>query len=53
MQRFWRDSFVPFDDGLGAAAAFVAGRVTDTLGRVGFGGWPLAGALVAAGLVAL
>jgi hypothetical protein len=53
MQRFWQASFVPFDDGLGAAAAFVAGRVTDTLGRVGFGGWPLAAALVAAGLVAL
>jgi hypothetical protein len=53
LQRVWQASFVPFDRGLGPAAAFVAARVTDSLGRVGFGGWPLAAVLVVAGLVAL
>jgi hypothetical protein len=53
MQRFWDSSFVPLDQGLGPAVAFVGRGWTGALDRVGFGPWPLAAALVIAGLVAL
>jgi hypothetical protein len=53
MQRYWADDFIPLGDGLGPAASFVTGHATEALGRVGFGPWPLAAAVVAAGLAAL
>jgi hypothetical protein len=53
IQRYWAADFVPLGGGLGPAASFVAGRATDALGRVGFGPWPLAAAVVACGLAAL
>jgi hypothetical protein len=53
MQRFWDQRFVPLDQGLGPTAAFVGRGWTDALDRLGFGPWPLAAALVIAGLVAL
>jgi len=53
LNRWWADDMVPLGDGLGPAASFLAARSAEALGRVGFGPWPLAAALVAAGLVAL
>jgi hypothetical protein len=53
MRRWWAADMVQLDRGLGPAADFLAGRAADALGRVGFGPWPLAAALVAAGLAAL
>jgi hypothetical protein len=53
MTRWWAGDMVPLGRGLGPAAGFVAARSVDALGRVGLGPWPLAAALVAAGLVAL
>jgi hypothetical protein len=53
MQRVWAADFIPLDHGLGPAASFVAARATEALGRVGFGPWPLAAAVVAVGLAAL
>ena len=53
MQRVWAADFVPLGGGVGPTASFVAARAAEALGRVGFGGWPLAAAVVAGGLVAL
>jgi hypothetical protein len=53
MQRVWAADFVPLGDGVGPAGSFVAVRAVEALGRVGFGPWPLAAAVVACGLVAL
>jgi hypothetical protein len=53
MQRAWASEMIPLGRGLGPAAGFVADRSTDALGRIGFGPWPLALAVVTAGLVAL
>lgn len=53
MQRVWAADFVPLGEGVGPAASFVADRATEALGRVGFGPWPLAAAVVACGLAAL
>lgn len=53
MSRWWAADMVPLGRGLGPAAGFVATRCADALVRVGFGPWPLAAALVIAGLVAL
>jgi hypothetical protein len=53
MQRVWAADFIPLDHGLGPAASFAAARATEALGRVGFGPWPLAAAVVAVGLAAL
>jgi hypothetical protein len=53
MRRVWAADFVPLGDGVGPAASFVARRATEALGRVGFGPWPLAAAVVACGLAAL
>jgi uncharacterized membrane protein YoaK (UPF0700 family) len=51
MQQAWAGRFIPLDSGLGPAAAFAARRSAEALARVGFGVWPLAAALAAAGLV--
>jgi hypothetical protein len=53
LHRWWADDMVPLGHGLMPAASFLAARSADALGRVGFGPWPLAAALVVAGLVAL
>jgi hypothetical protein len=53
MQRAWASEMVPMGRGLGPVAGFVADRSTDALERIGFGPWPLAVAVVTAGLVAL
>jgi hypothetical protein len=53
MRRWWAAAFVPLSAGPGPAAAFVARRLADALGRAGFGPWPLAAALALAGLAAL
>jgi hypothetical protein len=53
MQRSWAGDMIPLGRGLGPAAAFVATRSADTFAGIGFGPWPLAGAVVTAGLVAL
>jgi hypothetical protein len=53
MRRSWADDMIPFGRGLRPAADFVGARAADTLDQVGFGPWPLATAVVAAGLVAL
>jgi hypothetical protein len=53
MQRAWAGEMVPLGRGLVPAAGFVADRSTDALERIGFGPWPLAVAVVTAGLVAL
>jgi hypothetical protein len=53
MRRSWADDMIPLGRGLGPAADFVAVRSADALGQIGFGPWPLATAVVAAGLVAL
>jgi hypothetical protein len=53
MARWWAGEMVPLGRGLGPAVGFVAARFVDGLGRVGFGPWPLAAALVMVGLVAL
>ena len=53
MHRVWAADFVPLGDGAGPAASFLAARAAEALDRVGFGPWPLAGAVVAGGLVAL
>lgn len=56
MRRWWATAaaaFIPLSSGPGQAAAFVASRLADTLGRVGFGPWALAAALALVGLAAL
>jgi hypothetical protein len=53
IRRVWAADFVPLGDGMGPAASFVATRTTEALGRLGFGSWPLAAAVVACGLAAL
>jgi hypothetical protein len=53
MRRVWAEHMIPVGRGLGPAAGFVGDRAADTLGRIGFGPWPLAVVAVAAGLVAL
>jgi hypothetical protein len=53
MRRVWADEMIPLGRGVGPAAGFAADRFTDALQRIGFGPWPLAVAVVTAGLVAL
>ncbi|HYY79097.1 MAG TPA: hypothetical protein VFD04_07935 [Actinomycetes bacterium] len=53
MRRSWASRMIPVGHGLRPAADFVGARAADALGQVGFGPWPLAVAVVAAGLVAL
>jgi hypothetical protein len=53
IRAYWSRWYVPTDQGLGAAADFVAGRFQATLHDLGLGPWPVATALVGLGLVAL
>jgi hypothetical protein len=53
LQRVWAGQMLPLGRGLGSAAGFLAAGSADALGRIGFGPWPLAAAVVTAGLVAM
>ena len=53
LTRWWADDMIPLGRGFAPAVGFVAARSADALRRVGFGPWPLAVAVVAAGLAAL
>jgi hypothetical protein len=53
MQRWWARDYIPLAAGPGRAVAFAGARLAAVLGRTGFGPWPLALALVLAGLAAL
>jgi hypothetical protein len=53
MRRSWADDMMPLGRGLRPAADFVGARAAEAFGQIGFGSWPLAVAVVAAGLVAL
>ncbi len=53
MQQIWAGNMIPLGRGLGPAAAFVATRSADAFGSIGFGPWPLAAALVVAGVAAM
>jgi hypothetical protein len=53
MRRSWADDMVPLGRGLQPAVGFMADRSASALGQIGFGPWPLAAMVVAAGLVVL
>ncbi|HZD74473.1 MAG TPA: hypothetical protein VE776_11415, partial [Actinomycetota bacterium] len=53
MHRVWAGDMIPLERGLGPAAAFVGARSADAFGAIGYGPWPLAVAVVVAGLVAM
>jgi hypothetical protein len=53
MRRVWADQMIPLERGLLPAAGLAADRFTDAFRGIGFGPWPLAVAVVTAGLVAL
>jgi hypothetical protein len=53
MRRVWADQMIPLGRGFGPAAGYLTTGSADALGRIGFGPWPLAGAVVTAGLVAM
>jgi hypothetical protein len=53
MRAYWASRYLPLDQGLGAAARFVAERLQAALQDLGLGPWPVAAALVVLGLAAL
>jgi len=50
LQRWWAATFVPLDQGAGAALSFAGSRLAGALGRAGYGPWPVTLGLVLAGL---
>jgi hypothetical protein len=53
MHHYWRSWYIPLDHGVPAAANLVSGRFTAELGRLGWGPWWSALALILVGLVGL
>jgi hypothetical protein len=52
MRAYWSWRYIPFDRGVGAAAAFAAERFQAALHDLGLGPWPVAAALVGVALAA-
>ena len=53
IRAYWAHWYIPSDQGLGAAVGFTADRFRQALDSLGLGPWPVTGALIALGLVAL
>jgi len=53
MQRYWRGRYIPATEGWGEGWRFVAPRALAAIESIGFGPWPLALALLVAGVAAL
>jgi hypothetical protein len=53
MQRYWKGRFIPSTEGWDEAWRFIAPRAVIAIESIGFGPWPLALALLVAGVAAL
>jgi hypothetical protein len=53
IRAYWAHRYIPGDQGLGAAVGFTADRFRQALDSLGLGPWPVTGALIVLGLVAL